>query len=478
MSQLTHELPGAASASGAGARSRPATLLPLVLTAAAVWPVWPYLLRAYTAPGADPAPALLLGAVLAWSLHRAVRGAAGTSPLVTWIALGIYALGYPFLPPLARALLGLGALGAALVSLPGCGWRTQSGIAALALLAAPSTDTLNFFLGGPLRSACAWLAAGLLAPTGVPAAVEGATLTVAGRLFSVDAPCSGVNGLWAGAVIAAVLALHFRLPPLRTAALLATVAPLCVLGNAWRAAALVQMERLASAGASQPDWAHPGVGLVVFAATVALLAGAAYRLQPRSPASPQCAPVESARGSRLGWGVALAAALAPLWGAGAAGPSQTAAAFPGWPESWQGAPLRRLPARAVDRRWAALAPGPLARFALPDGSELLLAWVDRPTRAVHPAEDCYRGSGYEVTPLPPVRAPLPRWTAGDATSGVWRRFRVERDGRAQEVRGVIVSETGEAYADPSWWWWRTAGPGAQDPGPWWVVTVSRSDSSR
>lgn len=161
-----------------------------------------------------------------------------------------------------------------------------------------------------------------------------------------------------------------------------------------------------------------------------------------------------------------AAALIPLLPASAA-QSSTPCREPAWPESWCGQPLRRLPETEMDRRWAAAAPGPLARFALPDGGELLLGWVDRPSRAVHPAEDCYRGSGYAVSPLKPVRAPVP--AGGEPVT--WRRFRAERRGESLTVRGVILSQTGESYPDPAWWWWKTAGPGARDRGPWWVATI-------
>ncbi|HTE20918.1 MAG TPA: hypothetical protein VK689_21345, partial [Armatimonadota bacterium] len=139
--------------------------------------------------------------------------------------------------------------------------------------------------------------------------------------------------------------------------------------------------------------------------------------------------------------------------------------------------LTPLPPGDLARRWAALNPGPLAHFALPDGSELLLRWVDRPSRALHPAEDCYRGQGYALTPLPPVSAPAPVTLnapeSGRAKPVLWRRFRATRDGAEWEVRSLILSQGGETYPDPGWWWWKTNGPGASDRGPWWAVTLQR-----
>src|SRR5206468_1309360 len=105
--------------------------------------------------------------------------------------------------------------------------------------AAPSPDTLNFFLGGPLRAASMHCAAAWLSASGAAARVEAAALWVDGRLFSVDAPCSGVNGLWASVAVATVLATCRRLSPLRTALLLVTAAGLSVLANSWPTVALV-----------------------------------------------------------------------------------------------------------------------------------------------------------------------------------------------------------------------------------------------
>lgn len=482
----------------------------VLLIAAAIWPVWSYLARAFTAPGSDPTGACLLLGALAWAawLHcRASapepRGASQAALLV----LVAYAFAYGALPALARALLGLTAFGLAILGLPGVGWRDRSGLLALILLVAPSPDTLNFFLGGPLRAASTSCAAAWLSASGLDTRVEAAALWVNGRLFSVDAPCSGVNGLWSGVAVAAVLAAGRRLSPTRTALLLATAAALSVPANSWRTVALVEFSRLAqklSPGSEATG--HAAAGLVVFAATVALLAwlaDIAARTSLRPSLTPGCLRAKAARGARravatpqpvpvcpsrrfvsaLLPATAMLAGLAPLIPARTS-PPRLRGGFPGWPARWLGQPLERLPDTAMDRRWAAVAPGPLARFALADGSELLLRWVDQPGREVHPPEDCYRGNGYRVASMPPVHAPVAvPGTGAAARQGeavIWRRFRAEREGAAWEVRGVIVSRTGETYPDSGWWWWRVMGPGARDRGPWWVITTQnryRQESS-
>ncbi len=466
--------------------------------ALALWPVWAYLHRAYTSPGADPSPALvLLGAVgwAAWVARSTAREekegapahAVGSEWARTLLVLALYAAAYPWAPPLARALLGLAALGLSLRALPGVPASGGWGLAALVVLAAPAVDTLSFFLGGPMRSAAAEVAVWALGALGNSARAEAgdAAFWVNGRLFSVDAPCSGVNGLWTGLVLAAAVATWRRLSFWSTALLLSASVLLCVPANGWRAATLVYLEVLAPQfGPLAGDLSHSLVGLLIFALTTGVLVGLSRPLSPGASCDRDPKPLSSPSPSshapnrnpnpylyrypyrHLYPYPLILAAFVPLLPRSA--PATPAAqAFPGWPREWMGRPLRPLPASEMDRRWAALTPGPLTRFALPDGSELLLRWVDRPTRALHSPEDCYRGLGATLTPRPPVRAAAP------GTSGpvLWRRFRVSRQGRSWEVRSLIRTESGATYSDPAWWWWRVAGPGAQDRGPWWAITL-------
>jgi exosortase/archaeosortase family protein len=473
--------------------------------AVAIWPVWGYLARSYLAPGAEWSGALLLLGTLGWTGWRCRQvagaglsgrclseGQAGKPAPPAWLTaallLGGYAAGYGALPALARAMVGLAAVGAALLALPGLGWRRHSGLVPLLVLAAPAADTLNFFLGGPLRALSAQCAAAWLAAAGAQA--SGPALWVEGSWFNVDAPCAGVNGLWSALALAAALGVARQLSPSRTAALLFAAAALCAPANGARAAALVHLAHVAPAAAAPSHPAHAAVGLLTFAAGAALLVALAWRWsRPAGGArdgsrAPGLLPDEgglpptggqTARRGHSGTALALPALLIAALSAGLAPllPARAARlapgrAFPGWPQEWLGQPLRRLPERAMDRRWAA-ASGPVARFALPDGEELLLRWVDRPGRGAHPPEDCYRGHGYTVSPLPPTRAALP----GTTSAPRWRRFRAARHGEAWEVRAVVRSAAGVTYADHGWWWWRVAGPGASDPGPWWIITRQR-----
>src|SRR5688572_25881492 len=73
--------------------------------------------------------------------------------------------------------------------------------------------------------------------------------------------------------------------------------------------------------------------------------------------------------------------------------------FPGWPMQFEGKPLRTLPLGPLEQRFAAGFPGRIARFS--DGErEIVLRWISRETRMLHPASECFRGVGFSVNPQP------------------------------------------------------------------------------
>ncbi len=58
-----------------------------------------------------------------------------------------------------------------------------------------------------------------------------------------------------------------------------------------------------------------------------------------------------------------------------------------------------LPLSDREQRFVSGFPGRIARFT--DGKrEIIVRWVTRETRMLHPAADCFRGMGYAIRPLP------------------------------------------------------------------------------
>jgi hypothetical protein len=156
--------------------------------------------------------------------------------------------------------------------------------------------------------------------------------------------------------------------------------------------------------------------------------------------------------------LALCCALLPLGTIRASAPPAPSA-HAEWPTQWRGAALRPLALSAVEHRFAAQFPGRMGRFAAADGSELVLRDVMRPTRALHPAADCWRGLGWriEATRL-----------EHDADAQLWRCFEATRDGERVRVCERIVDAQGQAFTDTSAWFW--AASLQQSRGPWQAVT--------
>jgi len=119
--------------------------------------------------------------------------------------------------------------------------------------------------------------------------------------------------------------------------------------------------------------------------------------------------------------------------------------------------LRQRPLNAVEQRFARHFPGRIDRYG-DAGGEWIVRAVDRPTRLLHPAADCFRGLGYTVSPAR-VR------TADDGER--WSCFSASREGRRLAVCERLFDRAGGRWTDVSAWYWSALFGGA---GPWWAVT--------
>lgn len=156
----------------------------------------------------------------------------------------------------------------------------------------------------------------------------------------------------------------------------------------------------------------------------------------------------------------LACALLPLLGRAkddttraAPDPSTTT-----WPTADDGTPWRPLALTTVEARFARQFPGQISRFESAD-AVWVLRDVTRPTRALHPASDCFRGLGYRVD-----QARL----EADAQSRLWRCFVAQRQGMPVRVCERIVDAHEQAFTDTSAWFW--AATLGRSTGPWRAVT--------
>jgi exosortase/archaeosortase family protein len=259
----------------------------LVLLAAAFWPVWRWWGERIAG---DPDAAAALVALLPAGLLLAREVAArrqieprGVSPmqpaLVTLALLAIYVALFTRLAPLARALLAVSTL---LVECrPLVASRTVfASIAGLVLLSLPALASSQFFLGYPLRILVGAGAAWLLRIYGFAVARDGVLLSWGEETFAVDAPCSGVRMLWAGAVLVFFLVGNARLG-FRRAALLATGAGIAVLGANVVRVMLFFLAARASIGLD--GWRHDAAGAMIFCFAIAAIVAAGMRLRRTVP---------------------------------------------------------------------------------------------------------------------------------------------------------------------------------------------------
>jgi hypothetical protein len=160
---------------------------------------------------------------------------------------------------------------------------------------------------------------------------------------------------------------------------------------------------------------------------------------------------------------AIVAALAPLFDRASDRAAIASVHFPGWPAHHDGRPLTQMPLTEREATFVRDFPGRVGRFS--DGQhEIIMRWVDAPTRRLHPAADCFRGSGYAITPMP-----LRKDAAGAAMSC----FRATHGTDALLVCELIRDERGESWPDVSAWYWSAMFGKAV--GPWWSFVLAEPE---
>ncbi len=133
---------------------------------------------------------------------------------------------------------------------------------------------------------------------------------------------------------------------------------------------------------------------------------------------------------------------------------------PVWPVEFEGIEL--IPSRPTVPILAGF-PGQATQFT--DGCrQILFKQVDRPTRRLHPAADCFRGAGYRTEPGK---------LKVDRDGRHWSTFTASRQQQSVKVREIVLDANGRSWSTLSAWYW-SAIRGRTAP-PWLAIVVVEAE---
>ncbi len=332
-------------------------------------------------------------------------------------------------------------------------------ILGLGILSLPIIATLEFYCGYPLRYACGWLGVQVLNIFSLPVRIEGISMWIGSAEIVIDRPCSGLKYLWFGWFLTALIGVLYRLSLKCSISLSLLSGLILFLANALRINLLFLLEWRDLGGPVTHEW----VGLLVFSLALLAILFCARILRCKRPSSVDLirSAVGPAQGvNRLPFRIAggawclLALSYTII--------DQAAVfAVPHEEQRTQEVRFAASPAFAGEgfARLLSSTEGDTRLYEI-DGAVVLLREIKRPSRSVHPAEDCFRGSGYSIEHASIWKDPYER---------NWRRFYASREGTRWEVRQRIEGADGRNSSDVSQWFWNAAT--GRSVGPWrmWVM---------
>jgi exosortase/archaeosortase family protein len=194
------------------------------------------------------------------------------------ILLAAYAASYLVSPAIVRAAF---AVATTLYCFHLAAFRERPPIAfwGLVALALPVLPSLQFTLGYPMRVVSATLTVVLLQAQGLMVSRQGTFLVWRDEMVQFDAPCSGVNMLWAGLLLTLMGCVLLRFGALKVLVALGLSLALAIACNVLRAASLFYIETGLVPAA--PAWWHDGTGVAAFLLSAAVTLWLLGRLRGR-----------------------------------------------------------------------------------------------------------------------------------------------------------------------------------------------------
>jgi exosortase/archaeosortase family protein len=191
------------------------------------------------------------------------------------LMLAAYAASYLILPAIMRAAI---AIAASLFCFYLALFKERPPVAfwGMVALALPVLPSLQFMLGYPMRIVSAALTVALLQAHGLVIERQGTFLVWRDEMIQFDAPCSGVNMLWAALLLTLMGCILFRLGVARTAAAIVFAIAVTIACNVLRASSLFYVE--AGFVPQAAPWWHDGIGIAAFILSAAVILGFLSRL--------------------------------------------------------------------------------------------------------------------------------------------------------------------------------------------------------
>ncbi|MCI0444528.1 hypothetical protein L0152_15135 [bacterium] len=133
--------------------------------------------------------------------------------------------------------------------------------------------------------------------------------------------------------------------------------------------------------------------------------------------------------------------------------------FDGWPAEFDGEVLMPIASNDNSDVFASGFDGKIGRFQF-GKADLVIRWVSKPSRSIHPAADCFRANGYKIQD---------EKLCTDQNNQIWRCFIATRKTERFYIKERILDSKGLAWVDTSSWYW--AGTLGKTKGPWWFYTI-------
>jgi len=461
-----------------------------LLLAIAFWPVWVWYVARTLDRSDEPwglvalATAIVYLTVGSCSSARAdSQSINGTSRLIAscnLMGIGLivaYIFSYHMVPDLVRALFFIFAIcSLILVRFPNI---PKAGLSGLLVLSLPLLPSFNFFLGYPLRVLVTTGTCAMLRSLGVHADGDGVMLLVNGEPTAIDAPCSGVNMLWAELYVISLLGCFYKLNVRQLGLIAFSGFGMVLFANILRASSLILFDQVAltaqfSGLSKQEPIFHVAAGLLVFttvcAATLVLCMKLSFKRNEsvalpssakRDASLQQTFSVLSAKAMRYAFvPLCIVATVIPLF-APATSSRVPSGASPVWPSQINGREIFAVDSLAAENEFARDFPGAMKRFT--DGTNSYFTrYIRRETRQLHPSSDCFRGLGFSIQPKPISVEP-------DGTK--WGTFEASKSETHYRILERIYDGSGLSCTDVSEWYWLALT--GKTKGPWFAVTIAQ-----